>query len=78
MMIRMLKKLKEQKKIVIKRIQSFMIIKTVKNEIILKSQQSKVHFVYTEEVNKVALSSNNDKILQTFDRIRTTMSNKCF
>ena len=29
------------------------------------------HDVYTEEVNKVALSSNDDKRLQTFDRITT-------
>ena len=27
--------------------------------------------VYTEEVNKIALSSNDDKRLQTFDRITT-------
>ena len=27
--------------------------------------------MYTEEVNKTALSSNNDKRLQTFDRITT-------
>ena len=43
-----------------------------KNQIILKSQQkfkSKAHNVYTEEINKVGLSSNNDKRLQTFDRI---------
>ena len=42
------------------------------NKIILKSQQrftSEKHDVYTEEVNKVALSSNDDKRLQTFDRI---------
>ena len=42
------------------------------NEIILKSQQrfkSEAHNVYTEEVNKIALSSNDDKRLQTFDRI---------
>ena len=42
------------------------------NEIILKPQQrfkSEKHDVYTEEVNKIALSSNNDKRLQTFDRI---------
>ena len=43
-----------------------------KNQIILKSQQkfkSKAQNVYTEEINKVGLSSNNDKRLQTFDRI---------
>ena len=42
------------------------------NEIILKSQQRfecEAHNVYTEEINKIALSSNDDKILHTFDRI---------
>ena len=42
------------------------------NEIILKSKQrfkSERHDVYTEEVNKIALSSIDDKRLQTFDRI---------
>ena len=29
------------------------------------------HKVYTEEVNKIALSSNDDKRLQTFDGIET-------
>ena len=40
----------------------------------LKSQQrfkSDHHKVYTEEVNMIALSSNDDKRLQTFDRIET-------
>ena len=27
--------------------------------------------VYTEEINKIALSSNDDKRLQTFDKITT-------
>ena len=42
------------------------------NEIKLKPQQSfknERHDVYTEEINKIVLSSNNDKRLQTFDRI---------
>ena len=42
------------------------------NDIVLNSQQrfkSERHDVYTEEVNKISLSSNDDKILQTFDRI---------
>ena len=42
------------------------------NKIILKSQQrfkSDHHKVYTEEVNKIALSSNDDKRLQTFNVI---------
>ena len=41
---------------------------------VLKSQQgfkSERHDVYSEEVNKTALSSNDDKRLQTFDRITT-------
>ena len=41
------------------------------NEIILKSQQrfkSEIHDVHPEEINKIALSSNDDKRLQTFDR----------
>ena len=43
-------------------------------ELILKSQQKfkSVHYkVHTEEVNKIALSSNDDKRLQTFDGIET-------
>ena len=44
------------------------------NKIILKSQQrfkSDHHEVYTEEVNKIVLNSNDDKRLQTFDRVTT-------
>ena len=43
-----------------------------KDKIILKSQQrfkSGNHKVYTEEVNKIALSSDDNKRLQLFDRI---------
>ena len=42
------------------------------DETILTSQQgfkSYHHKVYTEEVNKIALSSDDDRRLQTFDRI---------
>ena len=38
----------------------------------IKSQQrfkSERHDVYTEEINKIPLTSNDDKRLQTFDRI---------
>ena len=68
------KKAKRTKKCVIKRRLKFNDYKycLLNNEIILKSQQrfkSEIHDVYTEEVNKIALSSNDDKRLQTFDRI---------
>ena len=44
------------------------------DKIILKSQQrfkSDHHNVFTEEINKIVLSSNDDKRLQTSDRIKT-------
>ena len=39
-----------------------------------KSQQrfkSEAHCVYTEEINKIVLSSNDEKRLRTFNRITT-------
>ena len=44
------------------------------NKIILKSQQifkSNHQKLYTEEVNKIALSNNDDKRLQIFNVIET-------
>ena len=44
------------------------------DKIISKSQQrfkSDHHNAYTEQINKIALSSNNDKRLQTFHKITT-------
>ena len=44
------------------------------DKIILKSQQRfkrDYHNVYTEQINKIALKSNDDKKLQTFDKITT-------
>ena len=41
---------------------------------ILKSQQrfkSDYHDVYTKQINKIALGSNDDKRLQTFDKTTT-------
>ena len=68
------KKAKGAKKCVIKRRLKFNDYNDglLNNEIILKSQQrsrSEAHNAYTEEVNKIVLSSNDDKKLQTFDRI---------
>ena len=73
-MVIVIKKAKGAKKCVIKRILKFSDYENclLNDEIILKSQQrfkSEAHNVYTEEVNKIALSSNDDKRLQTFDRI---------
>ena len=42
----------------------------LKNKLILKTQQrfkSKRHNIFTEEVNKIALSSNDDKKMQSLD-----------
>ena len=69
-----IKRLKKPEKCVIKRRLKFNDYKDclLNNEIKLKSQQrfkSERHDVYTEEINKITLSSNDDKILQTLDRI---------
>ena len=60
------KKTKGTKKCVIKRMIKFNDYKNclLKDKVLLKSQQrfiSKKHDVYTEEINKVALSNNDDK-----------------
>ena len=70
------KKAKGTRKCVIKRELAFKNHKDslLKNEVVIKSQhrfRSDNHKVHTEEVNKIALSSNDDKNIQTFDRITT-------
>ena len=70
------KKGKGTKKCVIKR---ELMVKNYKDclfndKSILKSQQrfkSDYHDVYTEKINKIALSNDDDKRLQTFDKITT-------
>ena len=70
------KKAKRIKKCVIKRRLMFENYKdsSFNNKTILKSQlrfKSDHHNVYTEGVNKIALNSNDDKRLKTFDRVTT-------
>ena len=70
------KKAKGTKKCVIKRILKFNDYEDClfNNKIILKSRQrltSNYHDVSTERINKIALSSNDDKRLGTFDKITT-------
>ena len=70
------KKAKGTKKCVIKRELMFENYKNcvLNDKIILKKQQasrSDHHKVYTVEINKIELSSNDDKRVQTFDKITT-------
>ena len=65
------KKAKGTKKCMIKRKLMFKNYKNflLNDTVILKSQQrfkSDCHNVYTEQINKIALSINDDKRLQTF------------
>ena len=68
------KKAKGTKKCVIKRMIKFNDHKNclLNGEVILKSQQrfiSKGHDVYTENINKIPLSSNDDKRIVSSDKI---------
>ena len=68
------KKAKGTKKCVIKRMIKFNDYKNclLKDEVILKSQQrfkSKEHNIHTENINKIALSNNNDKRIVSSDKI---------
>ena len=70
------KKAKRVKTCVIKRRLMFESYKDslFNNNTILRSQlgfKSDHHNVYTEEVSKIALNSNDGKRLQTFDRVKT-------
>ena len=68
------KKAKGTKKCVIKKMIKFNDYKKclLNDEVIFKSQQrfiSKKHDVYTENINKIALSSNDDKRIVSSDKI---------
>ena len=68
------KKAKGTKKCVIKKMIKFNDYKNclLKDKVLLKSQQrfmSKKHDVYTEDINKVALSNNDDKRIVSSDKI---------
>ena len=68
------KKAKGTKKCVIKKMINFNDYKKclLDDEVIFKSQQrfvSKNHDVYTENINKIALSNNNDKRIVSLDKI---------
>ena len=70
------KRTKGTKKCVMKRILRFKhyTYSLFKNKPILMSQQrfkSDHQIVYTEKINKVAISSNDDKRIQTFDGVVT-------
>ena len=41
------------------------------NRLISKTQESEINNVFIEEINKIALSSNDDKIIQSIDLIET-------
>ena len=67
-------KAKGTKKCIIKRMIKFYDYKNclLKNKVLLKSQQrliSKKHVVYTEDINKMALSNNDDKRIVSPDKI---------
>ena len=71
-----MKKAKGTKKCIVKREIIFENYKDAlfNNEVIIRSQQrfrNYNHKVYTEEVNKIALSSNDDKRIQTYDKVTT-------
>ena len=41
------------------------------NRLISKTQESEINNVFIEEINKIALNSNDDKIIQSIDLIET-------
>ena len=71
-----MKKAKGTKKCIVKREITFKnyVDALFKDKVLIKSQQrfkSNHHKVYTEKVNKIALSSNDDKHIRTFAKVTT-------
>ena len=71
-----MKKAKSTKKCIVKREITFKnyLDALFNDEVIIRSQQgfrSDNHRVYTKKVNKIALSSNDDKRIQTIDKVTT-------
>ena len=71
-----IKKAKNTKKCIVKREITFKNYADAlfNDEVIIRSQQrfrSDHHKVYTEEVNTITLISNDDKRIQTFDKVAT-------
>ena len=71
-----MKKAKGTKKCIVKREITFKNYTDAlfNDKVIITSQQrfkSDHHRVYTEEVNKIAVSSNDDKRIETFDKVTT-------
>ena len=74
MMVKKIRSAKGTKKCVIKKMIKFNDYKKclLNDELILKSQQrfiSKKHDVYTENINKIALSNNDDKRIVSSNKI---------
>ena len=70
------KKVKDTKKCIVKREITFKYFmdSLFNDKVLVKSQQrfrSDHHRIYTEKVNKIALSSNDDKRIQTFNKVTT-------
>ena len=71
-----MKKAKGTKKCIVKREITFKNYADAlfNDEVVIRSQQrfrNDHHRVYTEEVNKIALSSNDDKRIQPYDKVTT-------
>ena len=74
MMVKKIKKAKGTKKCIIKKMIKFNDYKKclLDDEVILKSQQrfiSKKHDIYTENINKIALSNEDDKRIVSSNKI---------